>query len=113
MAVMLACGVINPFALLWAVFGPPLVAIALGVALVRIVTFLTKLPERRAERRHRAGRCTGCGYDLRATPRRCPECGTIPAARTVARPTGAAALCMHGRGRDDRNDEDLAPIPVL
>jgi hypothetical protein len=42
--------------------------------------WLVRLPGRlRHLRRIRNRLCPSCGYDLRATPDRCPECGTIPA----------------------------------
>ena len=43
--------------------------LALCVVLRRITTHRPVEPP---------GRCASCGYDLRATPDRCPECGTIP-----------------------------------
>src|SRR5688572_23494893 len=37
----------------------------------------------RARRRTRHALCPNCGYDLRASPERCPECGFTPTANTA------------------------------
>jgi len=53
----------------------PLWALALATAALPIARLGWR---RRVRRRVQRGLCPGCGYDLRATPERCPECGTIP-----------------------------------
>ena len=49
----------------------------LPLLLTSILPTIAMLRWRRAHRRLAAGRCRHCGYDLRASPDRCPECGAV------------------------------------
>lgn len=54
---------------------PPAV-VAMGGVTLAAMTW-----DRRHDYERAAGLCVGCGYDLRATPYRCPECGKVVARR--------------------------------
>jgi hypothetical protein len=51
--------------------------IALCFALPALPAFRSITRKVRNRRRHREVTCLSCGYDLRASPERCPECGRI------------------------------------
>ncbi len=59
----------------------PLWFIALIAAILPALWIRLYRGKWRRERRRDAGLCPHCGYDLRATPDRCPECGTALANR--------------------------------
>lgn len=76
------------------IYRPALTDEVLGMAGVYLLSalitwwLLFRLARRRLERRRvAAGLCGRCGYDIRATPQRCPECGqtVTPAPIAAAR----------------------------
>jgi uncharacterized membrane protein len=84
----LAASVIFVIALIWITWGIErgagvsegtaasiLFAVFFIAVLLLYITQLCRLSLRR--RRWRNGRCPTCGYDIRATPDQCPECGEV------------------------------------
>jgi hypothetical protein len=65
----------------WTLAVPHWVVMALLLVMPVVVGSSRFLAARRARQ---TGRCAVCGYDLRATPQRCPECGTIAASEVAA-----------------------------
>jgi hypothetical protein len=69
------------------------------VAILGVLPVLWFAERRRTAHRRASNRCTVCGYDLRATPERCPECGAFPASSTSSTSSGQASSGQASSGQ--------------
>lgn len=54
--------------------------VQLLTAIPLVAWVMSRRKRRQLQNRLRAGLCPACGYDLRASPERCPECGRVSTA---------------------------------
>jgi hypothetical protein len=60
--------------------------VVMAVTLVLPIVSLIHYRGRGGVRRNTVNFCPCCGYDLRATPERCPECGAVPTGQEARLP---------------------------
>ena len=66
------------------------VVVTLPLAILPAWWTVERVIAKRRKRQQKLGLCLHCGYDLRATPDRCPECGTAVPDGHVTKPIAPA-----------------------